>query len=70
MSPSNKQQVSSETVSLVAERLTVSEGKAFKFFGFLNLSRFSLVFVSEDGDQKVLTVDSVQRILKGQYENH
>jgi hypothetical protein len=47
----------------VSEILSQREGSTYKFFRFLNLARFSLVFQSENGDQKVLTLDHAKLIL-------
>jgi hypothetical protein len=50
----------------VAAILSEREGIRFKFFRFLNLSRFSLAFVSDTGEQRVLSGDNVKRILNGE----
>ena len=49
----------------MAEILSEREGIQFKFFRFLNLSRFSLVFTSDTGEQRVLAIDNVKRMLEG-----
>lgn len=50
----------------VAAILSEREGIQFKFFRFLNLSRFSLVFESNTKEQRVLSIDNVKRILNGE----
>lgn len=50
----------------VSEILSEREGVRYKFFRFLNLSRFSLVFLSETGEQRVLSGENVKNILKGE----
>lgn len=48
----------------VAKILSEREGLQFRFFRFLNLARFSLVFESADKQQRVLTIDTVKTMLK------
>ena len=47
----------------MAAILSEREGIQFKFFRFLNLSRLSLVFTSDTGEQRVLAIDNVKRQL-------
>jgi len=49
----------------VARILSEREGKTYKFFRFLNLSRLTYVFTTEDGEQKVLAEANLKNILKG-----
>jgi len=48
----------------VAKILSEREGLQFRFFRFLHLARFSLVFESSCKQQRVLTIDTVKTILK------
>jgi hypothetical protein len=48
----------------VSEILSAREGVKYRFYCFLNLSRFSLQFESDSGEQKVLSIDTVKSILK------
>jgi hypothetical protein len=48
----------------VAEIISEREGIQYKFFRFLNLSRFSLSFKSDTGEQRVLAIDNVKRMLE------
>ena len=48
----------------VADILSEREGTCYKFSRFLNLSRFSLVFVSDTGEQRVLAGDNIKQLLK------
>lgn len=50
-------------VENVGEILSRREGRPYKFFRFLNLSKFSLVYLTEGGDQRVLTMDNAKEIL-------
>lgn len=47
----------------VAEELGKREGTIYKFFRFLKLSKVSLVFVTTDNQQRILTVEHAQEIL-------
>lgn len=49
----------------VAQVLSERENTKFKFSCFLNLSRLSLVFTNESGEQRVLAGDNVKHILEG-----
>ena len=49
----------------VAAIISEREGIQYKFFRFLNLSRFSLVFESNTKEQRVLSIDNVKRMLEG-----
>ena len=52
----------------IAEELSAREGTRYKFFRFLNLARFSLVFVSDNNEQRVLTIDTAKSLLNnGEY---
>jgi hypothetical protein len=62
----HKPQTLSQTeVDRVCSIISEREGVRYKFFRFLNLSKFSLVFMSDTGEQKVLSGDHCTRILNG-----
>jgi hypothetical protein len=69
MPRSNQPTITVMQADRVAAILSEREGTQFKFFRFLNLARFSLVFESADKQQRVLTVDNVKNLLnKGEMQ--
>jgi hypothetical protein len=65
---STQQTLSVMQAERIAEELSAREGTRYKFFKFLNLARFSLVFISETNEQRVLTIDNAKNLLnKGEY---
>lgn len=52
----------------ISNIISKREGKKYTFFRFMNLGKLSLVFESEDKDQKVITVDNAKNLItKGTY---
>lgn len=52
----------------ISELLSRREGKKFRFFRFMNLGKLSLVFESEDKEQRVITMDNAKSLIqKGTY---
>lgn len=65
MSLVKTQTLSQIVVDRVCDILSEREGVRYKFFRFLNLSKFSVVFISDNGEQRVLCADHIQRMIDG-----
>jgi len=65
MTSPKAQTLSQVEVDRVCSIISERDGVQYKFFRFLNLSKFSLVFVSDAGEQKVLSGEHCTRILNG-----